>query len=72
MQRSEIDRRAKRYAPRQCLSDVGMHKDAPPAAVKPVRKTKTRRFRPLKMLLRNAHTHDGLWTCTDPNCEDWK
>ena len=27
-QHSEIDRRAKRYAPRQCLSDYGMHKDA--------------------------------------------
>ena len=27
-QRSEIDRRAKHYAPRQCLSDHGMHKDA--------------------------------------------
>lgn len=25
---SEIDRRAKRDSPRQCLSDHGMHKDA--------------------------------------------
>ncbi len=30
MRRSPIDRRAKRYAPRQCVADVGMHKDAPP------------------------------------------
>jgi hypothetical protein len=44
MIRSEIDRRAKRYAPRQCLSDVGMHRDAPPAADK----AKTKRFWPLK------------------------
>jgi hypothetical protein len=29
MTRSDIDRRAKRYAPRQCVSDHGMHKDAP-------------------------------------------
>lgn len=33
MRRSAIDRRAKRYAPRQCVADVGGHKDAPcPAA----------------------------------------
>jgi hypothetical protein len=30
MMRSEIDRRAKRYAARQCVADHGMHKDAPP------------------------------------------
>jgi hypothetical protein len=29
MTRSDIDRRAKRYAPMQCVSDYGMHKDAP-------------------------------------------
>ena len=28
MIRSDIDRRAKRYVPRQCVSDWGMHKDA--------------------------------------------
>jgi hypothetical protein len=30
MIRSEVERRSKRYAPRQCVSDYGMHKDAPP------------------------------------------
>jgi hypothetical protein len=34
MMRSEIDKRAKRYAPVQCVSDYGMHKDAPPKKVK--------------------------------------
>lgn len=59
-QRSEIDRRAKRYAPRQCVSDYGMHKDAPE---KPAKR---------RLPLRNIHSHDGLWTCTDPDCEDWR
>lgn len=26
---SAIDRRAKRYAPKQCVADYGMHRDAP-------------------------------------------
>ena len=35
MRRSEIDKRAKRYAPKQSVSDYGMHKDArPPKATK--------------------------------------
>jgi hypothetical protein len=29
MTRSDIDRRAKHDCPRQCVSDHGMHKDAP-------------------------------------------
>jgi hypothetical protein len=28
MRHSEVDKRAKRNAPRQCVSDYGMHKDA--------------------------------------------
>lgn len=42
MQRSEVDRRAKRYRAKQCVSDYGMHKDA----LRTVRKTV--RFVPLK------------------------
>jgi hypothetical protein len=29
MIRSDVDRRAKRYAAKQCVADHGMHKDAP-------------------------------------------
>lgn len=29
MRRSEVDKRAKRYAQRQCVADYGMHKDGP-------------------------------------------
>jgi hypothetical protein len=34
MMRSDIDKRANRDCPRQCMSDYGMHKDAPPKKVK--------------------------------------
>lgn len=49
MIRSEIDKRAKRTVPRQCVSDYGMHKDAPSAHE---RVAKTRRYAPLKDELR--------------------
>ena len=40
MTRSEVDRRAKRDVPQQCVSDYGMHKDAPPRKLKkPKRQT---------------------------------
>jgi hypothetical protein len=51
-QRSDVDRRAKRYAPKQCVADHGMHKDAPDRSVKAV---KTRCFWPLKDTIRRLH-----------------
>jgi hypothetical protein len=44
MRHSEIDKRAKRYAPKQCLSDYGhnVHKDAPTKEEKEAKREKDR------------------------------
>lgn len=52
MQWSEVDRRATRTVPRQCLSDVGMHKSVEPELPKIMsfgpKKVRVYRARPLK------------------------
>jgi len=49
MQWSDVDRRAKRTKPRQCVSDYGMHKDV---RVTPRSEGRKWRFAPLRDVIR--------------------